>query len=125
MRCYSENLKFISVLFTVHGRHNKVSSIFISQEMYSSKKSEITTISRMVNYIVLMKNPRYALDISNLAKQMTPSETWLKKIYKTATEEKPFSYLFICVTQECAPEVRFLSSLFDVSGKIPVYIPPR
>ena len=105
----------------MHGRHNKVSTIFISQELYNSKNNEITTISRMTNYIVLMKNPRYALDISNLAKQMTPGETILKEIYKKATEDKPFSYLFICVTQECAPNVRFLASLFDVDGVVSVF----
>ena len=43
---------------------------------------------------------------------MTPGNMILVKIYMDATKG-PFSYLFINLTQECEPKVKFLSNLFD------------
>ena len=43
---------------------------------------------------------------------MTPGNMKLVQIYMEATEE-PFSYLFINLTQECDPNVKSKSDIFD------------
>ena len=116
----SNNLAYIADLFMVHGRHNHVSCIFISQMMFPNNIA-IRSISRNSNYLVLFKNPRYNQDISELAKQMTPGQPYLKMIYATATED-PFSYLFINVTQECKPAVKYLSHLFNENNIVRAYV---
>ena len=116
----SSNLPFIANLFMVHGRHNRVSCIFISQIMFPNNIS-IRNISRNSNYLILFKNPRYNRDISVLAQQMTPGKLDLKMIYAAATAD-PFSYLFINVTQECKPAVKYLSHLFNEKHKVNAYV---
>ena len=51
---------------------------------------------------------------------MTPGNLFLVHVYMDATEYIPFSYIFINLTQECDPRVKFLSDLFC---NIHVYIP--
>ena len=43
---------------------------------------------------------------------MTPGNLILVDIYMEATKW-PFSYIFINLTQECEPMVKYLSNLFD------------
>ena len=50
---------------------------------------------------------------------MTPGNLILVNIYIEATKS-PFSYLFINLTQECHPHVKYLSNLFN---GIQTYIP--
>ena len=50
---------------------------------------------------------------------MTPGNLILVSIYLEATKS-PFSYLFINLTQECHPDVKYLSNLFN---GIQTYIP--
>ena len=50
---------------------------------------------------------------------MTPGNMVLVDIYQDATE-RPFTYLFINLTQECDAEVKYLSNLFD--GTIYIYM---
>ena len=69
----------------------------------------------------MFKNPRYNRDISVLAQQMTPGKLDLKMIYAAATTD-PFSYLFINVTQECKPAVKYLSHLFNEKHKVNAYV---
>ena len=60
------------------------------------------------------------MEIRNLAQQMTPGKLDLVNYYMEATAN-PFSYLFINVTQECPPRVKYLSSLFDKDFVVKVY----
>ena len=52
---------------------------------------------------------------------MTPGKLDLKMIYAAATTD-PFSYLFINVTQECKPAVKYLSHLFNEKHKVNAYV---
>merc|ERR1711888_212236 len=63
--------------------------------------------------------PRNSSEIRALAQQMTPGNLILVGIYLEATKG-PFSYLFINLTQECSPSVKYLSNLFN---RIQAYIP--
>lgn len=117
----SKNLDFISNLYMVQGRHNKVSMVFIAQRMFVNNQ-EIRNISGNSSYIVLFRNPRNSHDIAELSKQMTPGKTVLKEIYAAATKE-PYSYLFICLTQTCLQAVKYLSHLFEKRNIVRCYIP--
>ena len=61
------------------------------------------------------------MEIRNLAQQMTPGSLVLVDIYMEATKD-PFSYLFINVTQECPPRVKYLSSFFDYDYMVRSYV---
>ena len=105
----SNNLSFISKQFTVNGRHNGISQVFVSQKLFP-KDDYIRLISNNSDYLVLFKNPRNAAEIKILSNQM--SRNALSKIFQEATLD-PYSYLFIDLTQECIPQKRYLSHLFD------------
>jgi len=62
---------------------------------------------------VILKNPRDKSQIEFLARQVFPRHPkTLVKIFEAATE-KPHSYLFLDLTQECPDNYRFRSNLFD------------
>ena len=69
-------------------------------------------ISQNCDDFFIFKNPRNSSEIGTLAQQITPGSLHLIKIYIEATRN-PFSYLFINLTQECQPGVKFLSQLFN------------
>ena len=52
---------------------------------------------------------------------MAPGNMLLVKIYMEATKGS-FSYLFINLTQEYDPKFKYLSHLFDMIGRVIVYI---
>ena len=99
------------------GRHNNCSLIFVSQTMFVQNEA-MKSIRRNSNYLVCFKSPGNILDVSHLSAQMGDG---VKQAYKLATL-KPFSYLFITITQEVHPNLRFMSNLFDNNHYVPVYI---
>lgn len=115
----SESLPEIANLFMVDGRHTNLSMMFLTQRMFDNNKS-FMQISRNSDYFVVFKNPRDASEIGRLAQQLTPGKRSLLGIYEEATRD-PFSYLFIDLTQECPPAVKYTSHLFDENGVIRVY----
>ena len=115
----SESLPEIANLFMIGGRHSNMSMMFLTQRMFDSDKS-FMQISRNSDYFVVFKNPRDASEIGRLAQQLTPGKRSLLGIYEEATRD-PFSYLFIDLTQECPPAVKYTSHLFDENGVVRVY----
>ena len=116
----SNNLSFIARQFTVNGRHNGISQVFVSQKLFP-KDENIRLISNNSDYLVIFKNPRNATEIKILSNQMSPGKNILSKIFEQATLD-PFSYLFIDLTQECIPQKKYLSHLFDSDHFIHTYI---
>ena len=115
----SISLPEIANLFMIDGRHSNMSMMFLTQRMFDSDKS-FMQISRNSDYFVVFKNPRDLSEIGRLAQQLTPGKRSLLGIYDEATKD-PWSYLFIDLTQECPPEVKYTSHLFDENGVIRVY----
>ena len=115
----SDSLGELSDLFVVDGRHMNLSMVFISQKMFVNNE-DFRQISQNCDYYVVFKNPRNAQEIRNLASQMTPGKMELISYYMDATQE-PFSYLFINLTQECQPQVKYLSDLFSESHNSKAY----
>ena len=107
----SNSLADISNLFTVDGRHMNMSMAFITQRMFVNNE-HFRQISQNCDYFCVFKNPRNSSEIRTLAQQLTPGSLALVDVYMEATKE-PFTYLFINLTQECPPKVKYLSRLFD------------
>ena len=107
----SPNLKTIAQLFTVHGRHMNLSLAFLSQRLFNNNEF-FRQISQNSDYMCIFKNPRNSMDVRSMAMQITPKTLDLLHIYSQATK-KPYSYIFIDLTQECIPQFRYRSSIFD------------
>ena len=107
----SNSLADISNLFTVDGRHMNMSMAFITQRMFVNNE-HFRQISQNCDYFCVFKNPRNSSEIRTLAQQLTPGSLDLVDVYMEATKD-PFTYLFINLTQECPPKVKYLSRLFD------------
>ena len=116
----SPNLKYFMHLFTVYGRHNNMSLIFITQKFFGD--ANITKISQNCDYLVIMKNRRNTQQVKTLAQQINIDSRQLLKIYEAATRADPFSYLFIDLTPAGPPELQFRSHLFSQSGVVRVYV---
>ena len=106
----SINLPSLAELYTVYGRHLGLSLAFLSQKMFVNNEF-FRQISQNSDYFIVFKNPRNFSEIRTLASQLTPSTMELINIFKKATL-LPYSYLFINLTQECPPEVKYLSQFF-------------
>ena len=115
----SKSLVDIATLFTVDGRHMNMSMAFLTQRMFVNNE-HFRQISQNCDYFCVFKNPRNSSEIRTLAQQLTPGSLDLIEIYKEATKN-PFSYLLINLTQECNPNVKYLSSVFDENHSLKVY----
>jgi len=107
----SNSLPDIAHLFTVDGRHMNLSMAFLTQRMFVNNE-HFRQISQNCDYFCLFKNPRNSAEVRTLAHQLTPGRLDLIQIYNQATEA-PFSYLFINLTQNCPPEVKYISNIFE------------
>lgn len=116
----SSNLKAVAQLFTVHGRHLNLSLAFLTQKLFNNNEF-FRQISQNSDYMCIFKNPRNSMEIRNLAMQITPKTLDLLDIYKKATQ-KPFSYIFINLTQECIPQLKYVSNIFNSDHIVNVYV---
>jgi hypothetical protein len=112
----STSLADIAQLFTVDGRHMNLSMAFLTQRMFVNNEY-FRQISQNCDYFCIFKNPRNSSEIRTLAQQLTPGRLDLIQIYNQATKS-PFSYLFINLTQNCSPELKYISSIFDHIVKV-------
>ena len=106
----SSSLSELAPLFTVDARHMNMSLVFLTQRMFVNDEY-FRQISQNCDYFIIFKNPRNSSEIRTLAQQITPGSLHLINMYIEATKE-PFSYLFINLTQECPPDVKYLSQFF-------------
>ena len=116
----SLNLKAVAELYTVHGRHLNLSLAFLSQKLFLNN-DYFRQISQNSDYICVFKNPRNSSEIRSLAMQITPQTLDLLDIYKKATI-LPFSYLLINLTQECIPQLKYLSNIFNETHITSVFV---
>ena len=116
----SKSLNTLAPLFTVDGRHMNMSLVFLTQRMFVNDEY-FRQISQNCDYFIVFKNPRNSSEIRTLAHQITPGSLHLIKIYIEATKE-PFSYLIINLTQECEPEVKYLSQLFTKDHSVKAFV---
>ena len=86
----------VSQLFTC-GRHDKMSVIFLTQNLFHPKQRSISLNS---DYMIIFKNVRDKSQFTNLAKQFMPNDVkFLKWVFEDATK-LPHSYLFLDLKPE-------------------------
>jgi len=75
-------------LFTVGSHHKKISTIFLTQNIYEKGKYA-RTISLNCHYMVLFKNLRDQSQVLHLSRQLYPGDTkFFQEVLKLETEEK-------------------------------------
>ena len=108
----SKNSHDVTAMFTRAAHHKPCFIIFIMQNVFPPGK-EARTRSLNTHYYVIFKNPRDKSQVEFLARQILPrNPKTLVQIFEAATE-KPHSYLFLDLTQECPEQYRFRSNLFE------------
>lgn len=101
----------ISNLFTKYARHNNISVLLLSQNIFFSAKFS-RNISLNSKYIVIFRNPRDAGQIWHLARQIEPENPKkLVSAYKRATQ-KAYTYIFIDLNQTTPELFKYRVDLF-------------
>jgi hypothetical protein len=111
----------VSNIFTKVSHHRNVSVLYLTQNLfYKSKQNR--TISLNAHYIVLFKNPRDAMQVATLGRQMYPGKSkFLIEAFKDATE-KPFGYLLLDLKPDTDEQYRVRTNIFTDERQI-VYLP--
>jgi hypothetical protein len=111
----------VAKMFTKVSHHRNVSVVYLTQNLfYRSKQNR--TISLNAHYIVLFKNPRDAVQVATLARQMYPGRSkFLVEAFKDATE-KAYGYLLIDLKSDTDEKYRIRTNIFQGERQY-VYIP--
>lgn len=100
----------MSAVFTKISHHNKITGIFLTQNLFPKGKYS-RNISLNANYLVLMKNVRDRAQISHLARQIYPQNSkFLVEAFQDATKS-PYSYLFLDFKPATQEEYRVLTGI--------------
>ena len=98
-------------IFTRLSHHMNVSVLFLTQNLFFKSK-QARTISLNSHYIVVFKNARDALQISNLARQMYPGNSkYMVEAFKDATSG-PYGYLLIDMKPYTEEAYRLRTNIF-------------
>ena len=116
----SKNSQDVTAMFTRAAHHKPCFIIFITQNLFPPGK-EARMRNLNTHYYVIFKNPRDKSQFEVIARQIRARNVRpLIDIFEDATK-KPFSYLFLDLTQECPDAFRFRSNLFE--GPMIIYKP--
>jgi hypothetical protein len=109
----------VSNIFTKLSHHRNISVIFLTQNLFYKTQR---TMSLNTQYLVLFKNPRDALQVATLGRQMYPHNTkFLVEAFKDATE-KPYGYLLLDLRADTMEKYRIRTNIFDGERHY-VYLP--
>ncbi len=98
----------MSQLFTKGVHHWNISCVFIVQNLFFCGR----TARVNCQYLTLFKSPSDKLQVSILARQMYPKQSkFFLEAFEEATE-KPYTYLFIDMSQDCPEELRLRTNIF-------------
>ena len=111
----------VSNIFTKVSHHRNVSVVYLSQNLfYKSKQNR--TMSLNAHYMVLFKNPRDAVQVATLARQMYPGRSkFLAEAFKDATD-KAYGYLLIDLKPDTEEKYRIRTNIFPGERQY-VYVP--
>ena len=110
----------MSDMFTKCSHHKGVSVMYLTQNLFPPGKQS-RTISLNSHYMFVFKNPRDALGISTLARQMYPNNTkFLLESFQDATK-KPYSYLLMDLHQLTPENMRVRTNILPGEKQI-VYV---
>lgn len=116
--------KQVCALFTRGSHHLNLSIILITQNIFHSGKY-CRDISLNAKYMCIFKSPRDGNQFRYLAKQIYPeASSSLYNVYKTITDDRAFSYLFIDLTQKTNHLLRFRTNIFNKNHTV-IYCSPQ
>lgn len=105
--------KQIAELFTKGSHHKNLNIILILQNMFFQSKYS-RSISLNAKYMCIFKSPRDGSQFRYLANQIFPEASKsLYNVYKTITDEHPYAYLFIDLSQKIHNLLRFRTNIFN------------
>ena len=111
----------VSDLFTRVSHHKNLSVIFLTQNIFHQSKQN-RTMSLNSHYLVLFKNPRDAMQVATLGRQMFPGKAkFLIEAFVDATS-KPFGYLLIDLKADTEQKFRIRTNIFQDERQF-VYVP--
>ena len=117
---------YVAKLFTIDGRHNNLSLIWMSQAVFGAGGTNgrlVRLIRTNADYLVIFKAPGDVNSIIQLSSQMCTGGL-IKKIYDYITVEQAHSYLMINITQTRTPHCTYLTNIFRENGPyIRVFVP--
>ena len=109
----------VSNIFTKISHHRNLSVIFLTQNLFFKSQR---TMNLNTQYLVLFKNPRDALQVATLGRQMYPGNgKFLIEAFKMATE-KPYGNLLIDLRADTLEKYRLRSNIFAGERQY-VYLP--
>lgn len=113
----------VSQIFTKGSHHKNISVIYLSQNLFYGGNRQNRTISLNTHYLIVFKNPRDAMQISHLARQMYPGKKAKHMIeaFADATVQ-PYTYLFIDLKPNTDDRYRLRTNIFS-DEKQYVYLP--
>ena len=112
----------VTNLFTKKSHHSDTSVIYLVQNLFPKNK-ESRTISLNSQYMVVLKNPRDASQLANLARQMYPGRgAFVQEAFADATAS-PYGYLLIDLKQNTPDDMRLRTSVLPDDAHQWVYIP--
>ena len=101
-------------------RHNKLTGICILQNLFDTRDKFIRSINLNTNVLVIFRNIRDSLLISNLSRQVFPRKNnILLRILNDITKDNPRGYLAIYFDPEVHSSLRLRDSLFVGDRDIP------
>ena len=107
----SETNDSVSNIFTKVSHHRNVSVMYLTQNLFY-KSEQTRTISLNAHNNVLFENPRDAMQVSTLARQIYPGQNkCLVEAFKNATE-KPFLYLLSDLKPDTDGKYRIRTNIF-------------
>jgi hypothetical protein len=111
----------VSDLFTRVSHHQNVSVMFLTQNIFHQSKHS-RNISLNSHYLVLFKNPRDAMQVATLGRQMYPGKAkFLVEAFSDATS-KPFGYLLLDLKADTEQKYRVRTNIFSDERQY-VYVP--
>ena len=108
-------------LFTKDSHHQKITVIYLCQDLFPNGKFA-KTISRNAHYIIAFKNPRDQLGLRNLLQQSFPTQfRELLDTFRHVTNERPFACMCLDLHPASRDDQRILSHLLKDEGFMRCY----
>ena len=112
----------VTDLFTKKSHHSNTSVIYLVQNLFPKHK-ESRTISLKAQYMVVFNNPRDALRVTHLAKQMYPGRVkFVQEAFKDATSV-PYGYLLVDLKQDTPEDMRLRTTIIPDDTVQCIYVP--
>ena len=108
-------------LFTKDSHHQKITVIYLCQDLFPNGKFA-KTITRNAHYIIAFKNPRDQLGLRNLLQQSFPTQfREVLDTFRHVTNERPFAYMSLDLHPASRDDQRILSHLLTDEGFMRCY----